>query len=75
MENLPNAKHVFDRFQIFHIVKLMNEKLTQLHRDLQREADEMGRKVLKGLRWLLLKFQGNLDESKNERKRLMNAND
>lgn len=68
MENLPNAKHVFDRFHRFHIVKLMNEKLTQLHRDLQREADEMGRNVLKGLRWLLLKFQGNLDESKNERK-------
>lgn len=70
LKNLPNAKHVFDRF---HIVKLMNEKLTQLRRDLQREADEMGRKVLKGLRWLLLKFQGNLDESKSERKRLMDA--
>ena len=37
------------------------EKLTQLRRDLQREADEMGRKVLKGLHRLLLKFQGNLD--------------
>ncbi len=62
--------HVFDRF---HIVKRMNEKLTQLRRDLQLEADDMGRKVLKGLRWLLLKFEGNLNESKNERKRLMDA--
>ncbi len=70
LKNLPNAMHVFDRF---HIVKRMNEKLTQLRRDLQLEADDMGRKVLKGLRWLLLKFQGNLNESKNERKRLMDA--
>ena len=37
------------------------------------QADEMGRKVLKGLRWLLLKFQGDLNESKNERQRLMDA--
>ena len=28
---------------------------------------------MKGLRWLLLKFQGDLNESKNERKRLMDA--
>ena len=59
LKNLPNAKHVFDRF---HIVKLMNEKLTQLRRDLQREADTMGKKVLKGLRYLLLKHQENLNE-------------
>ena len=70
LKNLPNAKHVFDRF---HIVKLMNEKLTILRRELQNEADKMGRQVLKGLRWLLLKFQGDLDESKNERTRLMDA--
>lgn len=70
MKNLPNAKHVFDRF---HIVKLMNEKLTTLRRDLQREADAMGRSVLKGLRWLLLKHNADLDESKNERARLMEA--
>ncbi|MEI6538572.1 MAG: ISL3 family transposase [Planctomycetota bacterium] len=70
LKNLPNAKHVFDRF---HIVKLMNDKLTQLRRDLQREADEMGKKVLKGLRYLLLKHQENLNDSKNERARLMEA--
>ena len=70
LKNLPNAKHVFDRF---HIVKLMNDKLTTLRRDLQREADKMGRNVLKGLRWLLLKHNEDLDESKNERARLMEA--
>ncbi len=36
LKNLPKAKLVFDRF---HIVKLMNEKLTQLRRDLHREAE------------------------------------
>ena len=72
LKNLPNAKHVFDRF---HIVKLMNDKLTQLRRELQREADMLGKKVLKGLRYLLLKHQENLNESKNERARLMEALD
>ena len=38
LKNIPNAKHVFDRF---HIVKLMNEKLTTLRRDLQREAESI----------------------------------
>ncbi len=71
MKNLPNAKHVFDRF---HIVKLMNDKLTQLRRELQREAETMlDKKVLKGLRWLLLKHNEDLDEEKNERARLMEA--
>jgi len=53
----------------------MNEKLTQLRRELQREADTMGKKVLKGLSFLLLKHQENLNESKNERARLMEALD
>lgn len=72
IKNVPNALQVFDRF---HIVKLMNDKLTQLRRDLQREAEVMDRKVLKGLRWLLVKHPDNLDESKNERVRLQEALD
>jgi transposase len=70
MTNLPKAKHVFDRF---HLVKLMNDKLTELRRTLQNEAEGLGKKVLKGLRWLLLKNWDNLDESKNERTRLEEA--
>jgi transposase len=62
MKHLSNAGQVFDRF---HIVKLMNEKLTQLRRDLQREAETMNHKVLTGTRWLLVKHPSNLDESKN----------
>jgi transposase len=72
VKNLPNAKQVFDRF---HITKLMNDKLTQLRRDVQAEAATMDRNVLKGLRWLLLKHPENLDDSKNERVRLQEALD
>ena len=72
LKNIPNAKHVFDRF---HIVKLMNDKLTTLRRDLQREADVMGKKTLKGLRWLLIKHEENLDDTRNERTRLKEALD
>ena len=72
VKNLPKAKQVFDRF---HITKLMNDKLTQLRRDVQAEAATMDRNVLKGLRWLLLKHPENLDDSKNERVRLQEALD
>ena len=34
----------------FHVSKLMNDKLTQLRRGLQREADVLGRDMLKGTR-------------------------
>src|SRR5690606_18631281 len=70
-ENLPQAAIVFDWF---HIVKLLNDKLSQLRRDLQREAtDKLHRQVLKGTRWLLLKRPENLDESKREHRRLQDA--
>lgn len=70
---LPRAKLVFDRF---HVIKLMNEKLTILRRDLHREAaGPMHQKVLKGIRWLLLKNPENLQENgpANERQRLEDA--
>jgi len=69
-KNLPNAKLVFDRF---HIVKLMNEKLDQLRREVQNEADTMLKKTIKGLRWLLLKHSDNLDPARNEAQRLQEA--
>ena len=47
-ENLPSVPLVFDHF---HVVKLMNETLTQIRRALYHELhDVMGRKVLKGSR-------------------------
>jgi len=62
--NLPDAALVFDRF---HVVKLFNEKLSDLRRELQREAEEEQKKVLKGTRWLLLRNLEKLDESARER--------
>src|SRR3954470_9943460 len=66
--HLPKAVIVFDRF---HVMKLFNEKLSDLRRALHREAtDVMQKQVLKGTRWLLLKAGENLDEEKDEKARL-----
>lgn len=71
MTHLPRAKHVADPF---HVVKLMNERLSEFRRALYHEwTDQMGRKVLKGLRWLLLKAPEHLDDKKGERQRLAEA--
>jgi transposase len=70
-QNLPGAVHVFDRF---HVVKLFNEKFSLFRRELQREAEgPLQKKVLKGTRWLLLKNPENLDDERDERKRLEKA--
>jgi transposase len=69
--HLPGATIVFDRF---HVVKLFNEKLTELRRALYREAtDVLHKQVLKGTRWLLLKNPENLDEARDEKRRLEEA--
>jgi len=71
MDHLPKAAIVFDHF---HVVKLFNDKLSDLRRDLYREAkNQLQKDVLKGTRWLLLKNPGNLDEKKGERERLEEA--
>jgi transposase len=70
-DNLPQAVLVYDHF---HIIKLFNDKLTALRRDLYREAVEgLDKDVLKGIRWLLLKNPENLDPKKRERERLDEA--
>lgn len=70
-QNLPKAVLVNDRF---HVVKLFNEMLTDLRRELYREATTvLGKKVLKGIRWLLLKRTENLDADKREPQRLSKA--
>ena len=67
-ENLPDAAIVFDHF---HIIKMFNDKLSDLRRTLQREAkDKDIQTVLKGTRWLLLKNPDNLKELTNEQQRL-----
>jgi transposase len=70
-KHLPKARIVFDHF---HVIKMMNDKLSEFRRDLHRETENMLQKtVLKGTRWLLLKNPENLDEEHNERQRLEKA--
>lgn len=70
-DHLPKAVHVFDRF---HVVKLFNDKLSALRRQLYHQLQsESERKLLKGTRWLLLKNPENLDPERNERARLQEA--
>lgn len=72
-DNLPSAIHVFDHF---HVLKLYNDKLSALRRDLYRELTDLDtRKILKGTRWLLLKNPENLDEGRDEIDRLAAALD
>jgi len=69
--NLKNAAIIFDHF---HLVKLFNDKLSELRRELYNEAkDKMEKDVLKGTRWLLLKNSAKLKDEKNERQKLQEA--
>ncbi len=69
-ENLAGAVHVFDHF---HLLKLYNDKLSAFRRQLFHELTAQGQKLLKGIRWLLLKNRDNLDPKKKERQRLERA--
>lgn len=69
--HLPEATIVFDHF---HVIKLFNDKLSDLRRDLYREAaDQLHKNVLKGTRWLLLKNPDNLNPDRKEAERLQEA--
>jgi transposase len=68
--HLPWAVLVFDHF---HVIKLFNEKLSQLRRDLYRQAAADDQEVLKGTRWLLLKNPEDLDPARDELARLEKA--
>lgn len=68
---LPDAAIIIDRF---HVIKLVNEKLSDLRRQLHREAtDVLHQRVFKGTRWLLLKAPERLDPKRDERRRLEEA--
>ena len=69
-ENLKRAVHVFDHF---HVIKLYNDKLSDFRRTLYHELTAKGQKLLKGIRWLLLMNQENLDPKKKEPQRLERA--
>lgn len=69
-EHLKHAVHVLDRF---HVVKLFNEKLSKLRRELHRQATGQQKQVLKGTRWLLMMNPEHLNDERNERARLQEA--
>ena len=60
-ENLPQAAVIFDRF---HIVKLVNEKLDDLRREMVREATGLMKQAVKGIRYLLLMRRENVKPDK-----------
>ena len=64
-EHAPHAILTFDRF---HVIKLMNERLDDIRRELVRKTeDKEGQKAVKGLRWLLLSRPGKLRASAKEK--------
>jgi transposase len=69
-QHLPKATIVFDHF---HVIKMYNEKLSELRRDLYRQATKADKQVLKGSRWLLLKNPEHLNDTHNEKQRLEEA--
>jgi transposase len=70
-EHLPKAVIVFDHF---HVIKLFNERLSDLRRDLYHQIKHQGQKrVIKGTRWLLLKNSENLNSTRAEPDRLKQA--
>jgi transposase len=70
-DNLPRAVHVFDHF---HVIKLFNDRLSAFRRELYQElTSDRDRRLLKGTRWLLLKNPENLDDERDERRRLEDA--
>jgi transposase len=70
-DNLPGVVHVFDHF---HVVKLFNDKLSALRRELYHEATtKRDKQVLKGTRWLLLKNPENLEPERRKAQRLHEA--
>lgn len=69
-QKLPEATLVFDRF---HVMKLFNDKLSALRRQLYHQATAADRRVLKGVRWLLLKRPEHLDPARGEQERLEEA--
>jgi len=70
-DHLPQAVHVFDRF---HVMKLFNDQLAALRREVQRSVEKVEhRTLLKGTLWLLLKNSENLDPARDEPRRLQDA--
>jgi len=72
-EVLPGVDIVFDHY---HVTALVNQALDELRRDQQKELDELGKKTLKGSRFLLLRNYDDLTVGRKERlHNLLSANE
>ena len=72
-ECLPDVMVVFDRF---HVMQLVNKTVDKVRRKLQSELDDVGKKNMKGSRFLLLFNYDNLDDKKQDRlNQLLQANE
>lgn len=68
---MPQVGIVFDHF---HVIKYFNDKLSDLRRQLYHQTNErQERQELKGLRWTLLKNPEHLDETKDEKAKVLIA--
>ncbi len=71
LEPLPGIALVLDHF---HVMKLMNDNLSELRRSLYQELKgPLQKKALKGSRWMLLNNPENLNDERDERERLEEA--
>jgi len=61
---LPQATIVADRF---HVMRQLNERLTQMRRAVQSRADKATQTVLKGSRWILVKNRDELTEKEGRK--------
>ncbi len=70
---LPNVEVVFDRF---HVVALLNTAIDEIRRDQQAKCNAVGLKVIKGMRFLLIRNYEKLDIKKqNSLKCLLEVNE
>ena len=71
-DHLPEVDVVFDRF---HVVALLNMAIEEIRRDQQTKCNEVGLKVIKGMRFLLLRNYEKLDfKKKNSLDSLLEVN-
>jgi transposase len=61
-EHCPNAQLVLDRF---HVAKALNEAVDEVRKEQWREAAGQQRKLLKGLRWILLHHSSHRSRTDN----------
>jgi transposase len=60
-------EHVKVTIDRFHVVKNLHDAVSKTRRNIQREADDETKSVLKGCRWIVVKRRENLSEKERAR--------